>query len=496
MNPITKYIGQKVRRIVFALRKKDNTYYNLFTVIEALNDDMPDIDKYVPNCGDCYLDRIQNADGGSEKIYVAVEWVSLQESMIYSPWKNVIVGKDVLHPSSDSHKSPSDDSMVIPLHSGEENELRDILPQRKQAAYVRYYVPSNECALVEHVLKEDKLKVQLQELSKKNLGYDLTLHKKYLGGYILVCYNDIYHSIELTEDSEKPGIFCRVNYRYGHRDNLTFHFRLYAKDNNVIDDVVYKNNGDFLSHFDTRTSFHSVAIDVYDENNYLIDYYPRTGFVHTISVSTNIKSKDVVFMGTDGKERIYEKFETDKTTYIGKKPQINTLWNSSAEYSYKKFEDTLDFVFFDGEEGSRQKAKECVMRILDSVRNKCYICDIYFHDGTLEEFVLGMKNESVEVRVLSSKENLKPERKKRLKDIIEAMHEKNIGQVKCRLLRGTAALHDRLIIADENVWMLGCSLNEFGIRATTLIRVPQEYSTKLISKVEHWWNNNEETEEL
>lgn len=496
MKPITKYIGKEVRRIVFALRKTDNTYHNLFTVIEAMNDEMTDKDMFAPNVCKCYLDRIKNADGSEEKIYVAVEKVILAEAMVREPWDGIVVDKNNLIPSAERYDTPINDCLVIPLHSADESELKDILPKRMMAAYVKYFLPKGHCALVEHVLSERKLKEQLQVLSKRNLGFDLSLHKKYLGGYILVCYNDIYHNIDLTEDSEAPGIYCRVNYRYGHHDKLTFHIRLFAKDGNVINDITYKNEGKFLSRFDTGTSFHSVAIDVYDENMFLIDYYPRTSFIHSIAISTNIKSKDVVVKDKAGNERSYEKFVTDGTTYIGERPHIHSLWGTSAEYSYKRFEDSLDFVFFDGEEGSRQKAKDCVMRILNSVREKCYICDIFFHDETLTEFVLGMKNESAAIRILSSKEKLDSSKKQRLIDNIKEMRDKHIANVACRLLRGTAVLHDRLIIADENVWMLGCSLNEFGVRATTLIRVPQEYSPKLIEKVEQWWNNNEISEDL
>ncbi len=37
MNIITKYIGKEVRRIVLAVRKKNDKYHNLFTMIERLN---------------------------------------------------------------------------------------------------------------------------------------------------------------------------------------------------------------------------------------------------------------------------------------------------------------------------------------------------------------------------------------------------------------------------------------------------------------------------
>ena len=73
---------------------------------------------------------------------------------------------------------------------------------------------------------------------------------------------------------------------------------------------------------------------------------------------------------------------------------------------------------------------------------------------------------------------------------IKEFNEKGIAKVECRLLIGKKAeLHDRFIVADDNVWMLGCSLNEFGNRATTLIRVPKDYKQKLIDRALEWWND-------
>ena len=74
---------------------------------------------------------------------------------------------------------------------------------------------------------------------------------------------------------------------------------------------------------------------------------------------------------------------------------------------------------------------------------------------------------------------------------ITEMNDKGIANLECRLLIGRKAeLHDRFIVADDNVWMLGCSLNEFGNRATTLIRVPKDYKKKLIDRAEEWWKDD------
>ena len=92
---------------------------------------------------------------------------------------------------------------------------------------------------------------------------------------------------------------------------------------------------------------------------------------------------------------------------------------------------------------------------------------------------------------------LKEKNIKALADMIKQSNEEVRHKIECRLMKGDkAALHDRIIIADDKVWMLGCSLNEFGQRATTLIRVPREYAPRIIQEVKQWWNDDSKTEPI
>lgn len=101
MNIIAKYIGKEVRRIELAVRKKNGKYYNLFTMIERLNPEMQDRQCFLPNLDSMYCDRVKNADGDSDKVYLAVENVILTEEMLYEPWNSIRVGKDDLYSDSD-----------------------------------------------------------------------------------------------------------------------------------------------------------------------------------------------------------------------------------------------------------------------------------------------------------------------------------------------------------------------------------------------------------
>lgn len=63
-------------------------------------------------------------------------------------------------------------------------------------------------------------------------------------------------------------------------------------------------------------------------------------------------------------------------------------------------------------------------------------------------------------------------------------------KIECRVLKGNdrSPLHDRYIVIDNTAYLLGSSFNEFGTRATTLIKVPAP--EVMIKKAEEWWNKN------
>jgi hypothetical protein len=63
-------------------------------------------------------------------------------------------------------------------------------------------------------------------------------------------------------------------------------------------------------------------------------------------------------------------------------------------------------------------------------------------------------------------------------------------KIECRVLRGNKSpLHDRFLVVDDEVYLLGSSLNEFGSRTTTISRAPAP--GEMIKQAETWWADNE-----
>lgn len=503
---ISSYIGKEVRRFAFLI-KRGSDFYNLFTLLEAVLPDMADFNAFPLEEDSPFCRFDKKAPGSLDKIFLSVDRVMLTKEMLTSPWENMIIDRKLIKTDITNYQWAVENlnqSVLIPLHEEHDNshELVDMLPKRQCAAYVNYCKPKiySKNSILSSISGNKKLHKQIKELSTTYLGYDLTLHSGFYGSYVFASYNPIYRQISLSEDPEGYGIYCRIGYRTNYKESLTFRIKTYNLDRQIVGQYERRNTQcAFLCHFIFDTKFHSLDIEVYDCDDILVDLYTHISFIHKISVDIDVAEKRIEYHDEQGKVRIVDKYSNATNNQIGV-DDIQTLFGTSEEYNYNKFEKSLDFVFFDGDkqyqQKNQQKAQDCVLRILNSARKVCYIGDIFFNKNSFVEYITPIRRLDLDIRIISSKEKNDSNELAELKTIIKE-HNKQIGtRISGRIMKGKAALHDRFIIADDKMWMLGCSLNEFGVRATTLIRVPQAYANKMILTVEDWWNNDELTEVL
>lgn len=506
MYGISDYIGEKVRRIVINIRDSKGKYYQLFTIYEHLERDMQDINDFPPTHNNRYFDRVRSQKG-KDSVYLVVDYVELTKDMVESPWKSLQIGPDKIRCFSDQYEWRTGSalgSFVEPLHDDEKSEVAYLLPNRHCSAFVNYCFPSDKSEL-NKLCSTERIRSQVKELSLRNLGFDLLEHSQFIGSFIYVAYNPIYKQLDLRKEPIGNSVFVRTCYRTGRKDNLEFNFVLKDKERRQINQIKYCNDGNFLCMFQMPNKYHHLELTVRDESGNVVDFHPCIVFIEKIQVDMQIKTAEVHVKDQSGKTvKVIDKFVSESPIIIGKNPQTSSIWDFSPEYSYKKLEDALDFVFFDGdttEEGKKSnqdKAFACIGRILDSARKRIMICDVYFDEKALELYVLPVKLQGIQIKILSSKEGLsQDDKRQKLKAGIEGFNGKKIANVECRLLKGEKPiLHDRFIIADDNVWMLGCSLNEFSVRATSLIRVPKEYRKKIIERAEVWWSNIDISDEI
>ena len=266
MFDINDNIGKQFREKKVSAIKKDGGCVPLFSIIDILEEEMQD---YVSSKED-------DCEVYDEHVNIILQYQT----------KVAIFSEKVIE-DFDTDVNP----ILVPLHLENNNDgIKKLLPQRQTVAYVRFSKNG--------ITNEDKLLIEndeiitgcLKELVEKHFGYNYECFQKYLGKTILVCYNPIYKSIDLKEDGEKPGLYFRVNYWNGHREQLLVEIASKNKNGEELIRKTFKSTeGVFLSYFDLEKDFHKLDIEVKTLDGTIIDYYKDVTFIRSIEVKLTTK---------------------------------------------------------------------------------------------------------------------------------------------------------------------------------------------------------------
>jgi phosphatidylserine/phosphatidylglycerophosphate/cardiolipin synthase-like enzyme len=249
-----------------------------------------------------------------------------------------------------------------------------------------------------------------------------------------------------------------------------------------------------------------MSVKVLDPENRRLYYNDELVFIRSIQTRMNVKSKDVNIVTPNNGNRsseVVEKFSSEKFS-IGKERDVAAeLGETTTQNAYRILEDALEFILIDGDKSKKNenihKAKEVVKKIISRATTRCIICDPYFNLNDLTEFVFTMPQLDVDVRVMSSKAYIGKNAEEAKYNSLQINNEitnfnNRVGtKIGFRLLTGSSPLHDRFIIVDDDVWMLGSSFNEFGNRTTTISKVPKESCRQIYGMAESWWTSDEYT---
>ena len=118
--------------------------------------------------------------------------------------------------------------------------------------------------------------------------------------------------------------------------------------------------------------------------------------------------------------------------------------------------------------------------IIGSARRRVDFLDPYFGHSDLGTFALATAIHGLPVRILTSSEfcttdsELDIESGEALLRVLNSVREQEPRfAIEIKVMAGAKSpVHDRFLIVDETVWVLGASLNEFGNRGTLLLRLP------------------------
>lgn len=152
----------------------------------------------------------------------------------------------------------------------------------------------------------------------------------------------------------------------------------------------------------------------------------------------------------------------------------------------------------------REPARKEIRRILSGARERALIVDPFFSADEVLRFLPVVANQNARLQVLTSSSGLRktviPESNlrgrqlelkqlERLRDGLRtAVERRELNATEVRVMGGkSSAIHDRFLLVDERVWLLGSSLNEFGSRGTMLVELP--LPSRIVPKLDDAWND-------
>ncbi len=534
MNHIQKQIPSQYKNAeiscVFLYNKEDKLKINLFTIFELIPvEQEPSL--LINASKASYLQRRE-----VDKRYTlyVTRLINLEINHVLNLYENIEKGfslkydplnADICLPYDLCQEPPN----YQPLHisSNEQELVGAILPKRHTSFRVWSKLNTDKAWL-------KKLNIDyrrsLSEMSQGYFGYDLSLMQEHIGNIYLCASNPLFRRVNLSLTSNKTELLLSLHERKGK----------YAKGCKVrIEECRSKSMGFHLEHIISSTTekielpYRPDLLDfkLFDQSDILIEHHPGLIFIDGIRFNMGIVGTQVDFSEKTKKGIVHHK--VNKTTKV--KPVTVGAINSGIKVShyleeavkkrkFKKLEDNMEFIFFPNEEDSKVRAEEVVRKLLNRAQKRCMILDPYFSVVDLT-YIFTISNDSVPVKIISSGSFLRSEvkndhsdKKTIWKKIIECLfqrwfrknktnaeylleglsqYQKVYPQQKilCKVLRGKKSpLHDRFIIIDDNAYLLGSSLNEFGSRATTLIKVPTP--KKMIEQAEAWWRDEEKCPDL
>ena len=495
--------GIAIRHILSIRDEHTQQFHAVFMIVDILEPDMQDYPADVANALKTKKLPFRSVASQSSNMYnsyLTSEYISIDKEFINDPTSNISYrGTPIDFICGSFQHIPRLDSVSLLLSSDESDAvlLRSVLPKRKCSSFVNIYRDTTRAAQNLIYKKEnDYLQKQLTELTLKHLDFDICRFPELLGDVIFVRHHPLLRAFEVRATNSKPGILIQTS--TANQSSCKIKVRITDRYQNRI----------YLQHaedeYDANERMHLIPladcpsridVDVIDEDGTLILSHRDMPFIKSIALNVAVESYELVLDKGSKEERVVPKF-SNETSIIN--PQGDKMKHRFGEEDdtegYKLLEENLTVAFFDGDktqaghDANIARAHDVLQKILNHSSRYLYIIDPYFEKKNLEDFIYPLRSADVQIRILSSKE-LTVEKACELRDAIELYNSQPAStKIECRLSRGDKPItHDRYLISEGLVWLMGCSFNEFASRATTIVKLPPAAARCIIESTEHWW---------
>ena len=318
-----------------------------------------------------------------------------------------------------------------------------------------------------------------------HLHFDIAHYIEYWGSVHLVAPNPVYRSMDSRLQPRGAGaesVLIRFTPRMGHSARgLMVAFREEDPWGITASRAIHVDRDVIRVNFAREVT--SVASDVSDASRGVLEHAKQAhAFLKSIRMSFGFAHRLVVQTPSEK----YEVMRTGKPeqTIIGGKdhqPPPARARLLTAHYARKQSQVAVTH----GQKWfreQREEAKDLLRSVLTEASNELLVVDSYFAAEEMANFALAVGRSDVPIRILTSAEVLRTEaatappreRGQQLLDTLRQIaSDPGMNPIEIRVMTGARpSIHDRFLVIDTRIWLLGSSLNEFGARGTMMVMLP------------------------
>jgi hypothetical protein len=312
------------------------------------------------------------------------------------------------------------------------------------------------------------------------LHFDVADHSVLWGSVHFVAPNPVFRSLsqglEESGDRTQERLLLHVQARDGHRaDGLLLRFLEQRPTGICVSKHWTLTGPTLLLQFDHILA--EIAIEIHDPCRGLLWFEAPTGFLQSVGVQMSLASGTRVISDERG-PLLEVPLVTDMPPTsvgtpapIGKASAQVLLGEASTRHEQREQRQPLQRWF----SGQHEEAIATVHDLIRNARQQVVIVDPYFARPELR-FAVAVSRVVVPVSVLTSHDGLiEREKKGELQEefvasVARFLATPNANPLKVHVMAG-AGIHDRFLVIDDRVFLLGSSLNRFGDRGTMIVEL-------------------------
>ncbi len=236
-----------------------------------------------------------------------------------------------------------------------------------------------------------------------------------------------------------------------------------------------------LNTLDVPEGVEEVAHAVTCARRGLLKQSRASGFIASFAISMNVVSEERRVETPKGRYNVGVVGHSEPI-HVGTPRPANALTRLADDEGTQRTQKAWSAAAFRWFDNDTLRATQAIRDIIQSAAKSVDLLDPYFGHRDLLEFALATTKHGLPFRVLTSADfctsgeepDLKIERGDALATTLDSVRRQDPRlNIEIKVMPGQKSpVHDRFLIVDRTVWVLGASLNEFGSRGSLLMKLP------------------------